>query len=603
MKLSPSQQIIAAKTESCRIPCPECSHQRKKSTIPTLRITVNPTEILYHCHHCNFEGVIPNQPFYEKYQDEQRQPPKVVQIPTQLNKNAEQLAKDESVIRAFFKARGVDISDMSELPPMTAGTRFFRDHGDHPAVGFIYGNPDRPSAIKWRAVDEKLFTQQNSAASFYGLDRVAPDAKELLIVEGEADVIALASIGITAVSCPNGAPEKVSNGFVTPEEDKKFSYVYTSKDVWEKVDRIILAVDTDSAGNALAEELYRRMDRAKCWRVTFPEGCKDPTDVLKKYGSVGLKDAIHRPEPVPLVGVYPATDYHHNLYQMYEEGHGHGESTGYKTVDNLFTVKEGLCYIVTGMPSSGKSEFIDQIMVNLSTMKGWKHAVASFENPPHVHIAKLAEKVIGKPFFEGVMPRITRQELAMAEGFINEHFVFLQNKSGDLSTMESILKRAKMAICRMGIRLLVIDPYNYIEPESHEESETKQINTMLTRLIAFAQAYNVAVFFVAHPAKMYARDDGSFSIPKGENISGSAAWFSKADVGITVHRGSEGVEIHTWKMRFKWIGKQGMTRIAYDIPTGRYFDGMPDDQWGVAPKNSDKSRNWQDVDDYGDLDF
>ena len=33
-----------------------------------------------------------------------------------------------------------------------------------------------------------------------------------------------------------------------------------------------------------------------------------------------------------------------------------------------------------------------------------------------------------------------------------------------------------------------------------------------------------------------------------------------------------GVEIHCWKCRFKWIGSQGMRRLAYDVPTGRYYD-------------------------------
>ena len=59
---------------------------------------------------------------------------------------------------------------------------------------------------------------------------------------------------------------------------------------------------------------------------------------------------------------------------------------------------------------------------------------------------------------------------------------------------------------------------------------------------------------------MYAnREDGSYSIPKGQNISGSASWHAKCDLGITVHRTPDDeVEIHCWKSRFKWVGQQGV---------------------------------------------
>jgi hypothetical protein len=32
------------------------------------------------------------------------------------------------------------------------------------------------------------------------------------------------------------------------------------------------------------------------------------------------------------------------------------------------------------------------------------------------------------------------------------------------------------------------------------------------------------------------------------------------------------VEIHVWKVRFKHIGKQGMTELTYDIRTGTYAE-------------------------------
>ena len=91
--------------------------------------------------------------------------------------------------------------------------------------------------------------------------------------------------------------------------------------------------------------------------------------------------------------MYGASEYLDAVKDIYQNGHGRGASTGFGTIDDLFTIAEGQLSVVTGMPSSGKSEFIDQIMINLAQRESWKFAVCSFENPPHMHIAKLAENI------------------------------------------------------------------------------------------------------------------------------------------------------------------------------------------------------------------
>lgn len=559
------ETIIASMPNTGRMLCPSCSGDRKK-TDPTLSVTVYPDRRVYDCHHCGSNGVIPNQNIADYIKDWQtEQNKKIISIPTQLN-------QDQQVIRDFFHSRGVLIDDKTALPYMTTGIKFFRDIGNLPAIGFIYGTKNQPDAIKWRPLDRKSFSQDGAASEFYGLENITEENSEtIVIVEGEADVVALASIGIVALSCPNGAPIRISAGRILPEDDKKYSYVWGSHELLDKAKKVILAVDGDSAGDALAEELARRIDRAKCWRTAYPDGMKDPTDVLQQMGADSLKDIINKSEAMPLKGVYSASEYTSKLFEIYEKGHGKGESTGIESVDDLFTIKEGQMSIVTGMPGSGKSEFIDQLVVNLAMQKKWKIAVASFENPPHIHLAKLCEKITGKPFFLGVTPRMTHREMMDAHAFINDHFCFLEQKDGNLSTIESIISRTKQAVQRLGVRALIIDPYNYIAPD-RDENEHIQVSNLLTKVKSFAEAYGIHVFFIAHPAKMYPRDDGTYAVPKGMNISGSAAWFAKADVGITVHRGGEGVEIHCWKARFKWIGQIGMCLLNYDVPTGRYSE-------------------------------
>ena len=99
---------------------------------------------------------------------------------------------------------------------------------------------------------------------------------------------------------------------------------------------------------------------------------------------------------------------------------------------------------------------------------------------------------------------------------------------------------------------------------------------MLTRVRLFAQAHGLHVWFVAHPAKMVRNAEGKVPAPKGYDISGSAAWFAKADHGITVHRPdptrSVASEIHSWKSRFSWLGKQGQCTLYFNTTTSAYSE-------------------------------
>jgi hypothetical protein len=55
--------------------------------------------------------------------------------------------------------------------------------------------------------------------------------------------------------------------------------------------------------------------------------------------------------------------------------------------------------IVTGVPNSGKSEWLDALLVNLSAAHGWSFALCSMEKRPKDHARQLLEKALGKPFF------------------------------------------------------------------------------------------------------------------------------------------------------------------------------------------------------------
>jgi twinkle protein len=465
------------------------------------------------------------------------------------------------IVTDFLVKRGID-PEIANQFPLVGSEKYFAGIGKAPAIGFVYGDPRQPEAIKWRSTGDKEFTQQGSARSFFGLAQLPPELTDLVICEGEMDVLALAAAGIPAVSVPNGAPAKVTDGKVDPKHDGKFSFVWEARELIDSVQRVIFFPDNDEPGQALVEELARRIGRAKCWTVTLP--AKDANETLQKHGPEALREALAAAKPLPLEGVYLPEDFSVQIISLYEQGVVKGASTGMETLDKLYTILPGQLSVVTGLPGSGKSELIDQICVNIAMQKGWRFAVASFENPPQMHIAKLAEKVIGKPFFGD--DRMSTDERDYALAFLNQHFVFLQSHDGAPSTVQSIIDRTKQAVMRMGVRGLVIDPYNYLDMAG--DSEHQAISKMLTDIVLFCKSHEIHAWFVAHPAKQLP-DSG---VPKGQHISGSAAWFAKADMGVTVHRNKNDTQVHVWKSRFKWVGAVGEVELNYDLPTGRYSD-------------------------------
>jgi twinkle protein len=125
----------------------------------------------------------------------------------------------------------------------------------------------------------------------------------------------------------------------------------------------------------------------------------------------------------------------------------------------------------------------------------------------------------------------------------------------------------------MGIRGLVIDPYNYIDLPRENSTETDAISQMLTRVQKFCKAHEVHTFFVAHPSKVN-RAGVEQPRPDGMSISGSMAWWAKTDCGITVHRQKDHVEIAVWKCRYRWVGTQGETTLLYNKTAGTYAENL-----------------------------
>jgi twinkle protein len=448
-------------------------------------------------------------------------------------------------------------------------------HSD--SIAFPYYREGKLVAVKYRSFPEKAFTQDAGGAhDFFGIDNLVK-GEPIIIVEGEIDALTLMEIGVrNVVSVPSGAPIKVADGRSLPSEDKRFSYVWNATEYLDAAPYVILATDQDTAGQALAEELSRRIGKEKCRLAKFPTKdlnelyLNDPSRNTEGYDpSRNIMDVLETAIPYPIAGLSSAETYEERLNDLYSKGSGKGFSTGYSSVDNIYTVAPSQLTVVTGYPSSGKSNFVDQIMVNLARDEDWKFAVCSFENQPEIHISRLMELYTKRRFFDG-KDRMTQTEKERAFKWVNDHFIFIDTGGDEPSTIESILDRTKAAIRRMGVRGMVIDPYNYIDLK-HNSTETEAISSMLSKVQKFVKTYDMHCWFVAHPSKIQ-RSGVEQPRPDGMSIAGSMAWWAKTDCGLTVHRKEGYVELAVWKCRHRWVGTQGETTLLYNKTAGTYSE-------------------------------
>jgi twinkle protein len=342
--------------------------------------------------------------------------------------------------------------------------------------------------------------------------------------------------------------------------------------------KIVLAVDNDTPGQTLEAELARRLGPERCYRVTWLAGCKDANDVLLQHGAEVLADCIRQARPYPLEGILSGADLVDDVARLYMEGLPGGVSSGWINVDRYYTVRPGEMTIVTGVPSHGKSQFLDALMVNLGREHDWQFAVCSPENlPVSRHIAKLIELSTGLPFRDGPRQRLSLDALPSALQWLHDHFIFVA--PDDTMTIPAMLATAKRLVMRHGIRGLILDPWNEFDHSRPSgQSETEYISICLGQIRRFARNHGVHVWVVAHPQKLYRRDDGTYPIPTPYDISGSAHWRNKADNCLTVWRDEnepdQPVRLYVQKVRFREVGTVGMVELRWNKVNGRYEDTL-----------------------------
>jgi len=524
--------------------CPECSAHRKKKSDKCF--AWNPIDNIGYCHNCGTSFYI-----FKPGQEKQYTAPEWKNI-TQLT--------DKAV--KWFTGRMISQKTLVKMK-IYSDTVFMPQHGiDVETMCFPFFFQDDLINIKYRGPQKSFKLHSGAELIFYNQDALL-NFEEIIIVEGEIDALSFIECGFdNVISVPNGA-------------NIKLEYLDIYHGLFDRIKKIYLATDVDPKGIELRDELCRRLGADKCMIVNFKD-CKDANSFLCKYAS-DFNDLLKNATPMPTQGIVTVDNLYGDIRDLYENGIEPGLSLG-EPFDNFIKWETGRLAIVTGIPSSGKSEFVDYLVTKMSLNFGWRAAFFTPENYPlKYHYGKLYEKIIGKRFRKSASNEI---EFEMAFDYIRENFFYIMNEEN--FSVDFILQNAKSLIKTRGIKVIVIDPYNKLDHQ-YTDSETQYISRFLDKLTNFAKFNDVIVFLVAHPKKMDKDGNGKIRVPSLYDISGSANFYNKTDYGIVVHRQFTDnntmlnkIDVYWSKIKFKHLGEQGMSKLDYDYETGRFNTGVED---------------------------
>ena len=557
-----------------KVHCPQCSAQRHDKRDKSL--SVNLDTGMFNCHYCGFAGcaAVPDEEEKKEWMQQQswyRPVSMKKQRPAYKVPRTTGTTEIGAKAKAWFKGRGISEKTLHEMK-ITEGLEWMpQKNGKANTIQFNYYKGGQLVNTKYRTGDKCFKLCSGAELLPYNIDAIK-GTKECIITEGEMDALSFWEVGRhDVVSVPNGANANLSylDDYIEEYFDDK--------------DTIYIASDTDTKGTLLRDELLRRFGAERCRVLEYGEGCKDANEHLQKFGAKSLLECLNSAPEIKLEGIFTISDFEQSLDALFEHGMQKGVTIGHENFDRLCSFETKRLCIVTGIPSSGKSEFIDEIAERLNIRYGWRWGFFSPENAPlEYHASKLIEKFTGKKFSKETLKV---NDYQYVKRHMEKNFFFISPKED--FKLDTILERAKYLVRRKGIKGLVIDPYNRLEDESGNDRETQHISKVLDKLTNFAQRNDVFVILMAHPKKMDKDKDGATIVPTLYDISGSAHFYNKADFGIVVHRDriNNNVEIHVQKVKFRHLGDNGVAVFKYNLNNGRYVP-YTDGQMEIAWDNS-----------------
>ena len=226
----------------------------------------------------------------------------------------------------------------------------------------------------------------------------------------------------------------------------------------------------------------------------------DYDHVLKKDDKTSLKE------------IY-VNECREKLQNYFVNGYPLGETSHIKKLDENIKWRKGFLFCCSGYPQSGKSEIMNYLLLLRAINDNDKICMYSPETDTYELISNLARAYLGKNVDKAFPDMCTEKEWFKALDFLDDHFIFLENKD-QMPSIKTLIK-TYIKLSKKGFNCFLIDPFNNVYQSTENENIYNYLKFSLTALKQFAKTYDSIMCYIEHPkTPIPIRSKGEIKIPK-----------------------------------------------------------------------------------------
>jgi twinkle protein len=322
--------------------------------------------------------------------------------------------------------------------------------------------------------------EKDGTLVLFGWHLIKPDARKVVLCEGEGDCLTWHQVGAPALSVPNGA---TSHKWLELELDNLMRF-----------DEIFISFDMDEPGEKGALELIERLGRHRCRRVKLPQ--KDANACLQAgMDQSGFLACLRQAEflrPEEFItfpeGIERVKE--RRRQAAARNGAPEGMILPWAKASTQFFMTPGQLTVWTGYGGHGKTTLLSHILAAmLSKPDGESACIASLEMTAEETVERLCCQLAGRS-------ALTDAELDALGALVQDRCVIYHHVGS--SSIDKVLEIFTYARRRHGVTQFVVDSLMMLGI-GHEDYDRQLESSQ--RLIAFAREHRSHVHLVIHPKK------------------------------------------------------------------------------------------------------